>query len=97
MKAITEIGFRKSFKFAAYCLLTVIYHYLIDHLLYFPQARRLFLVILGAKIGSDTVVMNVKFFNIKVLRNENLVIRIDHVRTGLVNFRGGVELKVVGC
>ena len=63
MKAITEIGFRKSFKFVAYSLLTIIYHHLIDHLLYFPQARRLFLVILGAKIGSDTVVMNVKFFN----------------------------------
>lgn len=63
MKAIEEIGIKKTFKFIIYSFLQVIYHQIIDHLLYFPPARKFYLIVLGAKIGSESVIMNVRFFN----------------------------------
>ena len=63
MKAIEEMGLKKSLRFLTYSLVQVIYHQIINHLLYLPPARKLFLMLLGAKIGSDTVLMDVKFFN----------------------------------
>lgn len=63
MKAIQEIGYRKTLRFLAYCLLQVIYHNVIDHFLFFPQCRKFFLQMLGAKVGSDTFLMNINFFN----------------------------------
>ncbi|MEX2028602.1 MAG: hypothetical protein WD988_03860, partial [Candidatus Curtissbacteria bacterium] len=63
MKAIEEVGLRKTLKFLLFCAVQVIYHNLIDHLFYFSHARKLFLVVLGAKIGKSTIMMDVQFFN----------------------------------
>lgn len=63
MQAVDEIGLKKTSMFIIYSFVQVIYHLLIDHLLYFPQARKFFLVALGSKIGNESQVMNVKFFN----------------------------------
>lgn len=63
MKATKEVGTKKTIRFILYALAEVIYHRLILHILFFPQARKLFLQILGAKIGKNTIIMEVKFFN----------------------------------
>ena len=64
MRATEEIGNKKALKFVIYSLIEVIYHNLIDHLLNFPQFRKLFLQILGSQIGSDSFIMKIKFFNL---------------------------------
>lgn len=58
MKALAEVGFRKTSKFLLYSLVQIIYQ-----LLFLPPLRRLFLITLGAKIGSGSQIMNVRFFN----------------------------------
>ena len=63
MKALEEIGLKKTLKFILYSFLQVIYHQVIDHLLNFPQVRKFFLIILGVKVGTGSIIMNVKFFN----------------------------------
>ena len=63
MKAIKEIGPKKAIRFILYSLLQVIYHRFINHILFFPQFRKLFLQIIGAKIGQDSIIMDVQFFN----------------------------------
>jgi len=63
MKPIEEIGPRKTFRFIIYSFLQIVYHQLINHLLFLPPFRKFFLLILGAKIGANSVIMNVKFFN----------------------------------
>lgn len=63
MKAIEEVGLKKTARFLFYAALEVFYHNLIDHLLNFSHARKIFLSILGAQIGKDTILMNVRFFN----------------------------------
>lgn len=63
MKAIEEIGYKKTVKFIYYSLVQVLYHNLIDHFFYFSHIRKLFLKFLGAKIGKNTVLMDAHFFN----------------------------------
>lgn len=63
MKAIRELGYKKAFRFVIYSLLQVIYHRIINHLLFFPVFRKIYLQLLGSKIGKDTVIMDAKFFN----------------------------------
>lgn len=63
MEPLRELGVQKSFKFIVYSILAVVYHNLIDHLFYISYARTIFLTILGAKIGTSTIIMDVKFFN----------------------------------
>lgn len=63
MKSVKEVGFKKTFRFIIYTFLQVAYHHIISHLLLFPQARKLFLILLGATIGSNSVIMDVGFFN----------------------------------
>ena len=63
MKALEEIGFKNMLKFLLYSFLQVVYHQLINHLFFIPPARKIFLIALGAEIGSHSVIMNVKFFN----------------------------------
>lgn len=63
MKAIDEIGGKKTIRFILFSLSEVIYHRLVLHLFFFPPARKLFLRILGAKVGKNTIIMEVKFFN----------------------------------
>lgn len=63
MKAVNEIGSKKTIRFVLFSLAQVVYHRLILHLFFFPPVRKLFLQILGAKVGENTVIMEVKFFN----------------------------------
>ena len=63
IKAIQEVGLRKTIRFLMYCFVQVLYHLLIDHILNFPPFRKYFLIFMRAKIGKDSVLMGVKFFN----------------------------------
>lgn len=63
MKAFQEVGLRKTLRFILYSFLQVVYHRIINHWLPLPPVRKLFLILLGAKIGSDSIVMDVRFFN----------------------------------
>lgn len=64
MRAIKELGLLKTFKYLVLSLVMLLYHLIIDHLIPFFPARILFFKLLGAKIGRDSVIMNVKFFNL---------------------------------
>ncbi len=63
MKAIKETGAKKTIRFVLYAIYEVLIHRIIIHLLYFPQFRQFFLQIVGAKIGKDSIIMDVRFFN----------------------------------
>lgn len=63
LKAIREVGYAKSTKFLFYSMVEVVYHLVINHFLYLSFFRKLFLVILGAKIAKESIIMDVKFFN----------------------------------
>lgn len=63
MKAIEEIGIKKTWRFFIYSVLQIFYHQIIIHTLFLPPFRKIFLQILGAKIGAGTIIMEVKFFN----------------------------------
>ena len=58
MKAIEEIGIKKTFSFAAFSVIEIIYFLMI-----FPPFRKIFLQVFGTEIGKNSVIMNVKFFN----------------------------------
>src|SRR3990167_6805521 len=58
MKAIEEIGIKKTFSFAAFSVIEIIYFLMI-----FPPFRKILLQIFGTEIGKNSVIMNVKFFN----------------------------------
>lgn len=63
MKYINEVGLQKVIKFIFFSLVQILYHFFIDHLFFFPQTRKLFLELLGARIGNSSIIMNVKFTN----------------------------------
>ena len=63
MKAIEETGFKKTTKFALYSIYEVLLHRIINHLLFFPQIRKFFLQLVGSKIDTDSIIMDVRFFN----------------------------------
>lgn len=58
MKVVKEIGFKKGLKFFFYSLFQLFYP-----LLVFPQLRQWILIFLGSKIGNNSIIMNVRFFN----------------------------------
>jgi len=58
MKATEEIGIAKTLRFLVFSGLEIGYKFC-----FLPPLRKIFLQILGAKIGNDTVLMHVKFFN----------------------------------
>lgn len=58
MKASSEIGYQKTLKFLLFSVLEIFYN-----CMFLPPLRKFFLQILGAKIGKNSVMMNVKFFN----------------------------------
>lgn len=74
MGAIKELGLLKTFKYVILSFVMVLYHLIIDHLIPFSPARILLLKLLGAKIGRDSVIMNVKFFNLHHIGFSGLVI-----------------------
>lgn len=63
MKALREIGFKKTVRFVIFSFLQVFYHRAVNHFLFFPPFRKLFLQVVGAKVGKDSILMDVKFFN----------------------------------
>ncbi|KKR58845.1 MAG: Transferase hexapeptide repeat containing protein [Candidatus Curtissbacteria bacterium GW2011_GWA1_40_47] len=58
MRIVDEIGFKKTLKFIFFSFLQTIYC-----LCLLPPLRKIFLVLLGAKIGNHSILMNVNFFN----------------------------------
>lgn len=58
MKALNEIGIKKMTKFIFYSYVDFLYSLLI-----LPPFRKIFLILIGSKIGKDSVLMKVKFFN----------------------------------
>jgi acetyltransferase-like isoleucine patch superfamily enzyme len=58
MRIVDEIGLKKTSKFIVYSFLEAIYR-----LCFLPPLRKIFLVLLGAKIGKHSILMNVNFFN----------------------------------
>ena len=59
MKALAEIGAARAARFAFYTLAMVPYRAAL-----FPPVRRLWLRVLGARIGPGTIVHDVRFFNL---------------------------------
>lgn len=59
MKAVEEIGLRKAVKFSFFSLIQPFFF-----LAFIPPIRSVLLMLLGAKVGSSTILMNVKFFNL---------------------------------
>ena len=59
MKALDEIGLQKAAKFGILTLLMIPYKVAL-----FPQIRRVWLRILGARIGGRTLLHDVHFFNL---------------------------------
>lgn len=59
MKAFKEIGIFQSIKFIYYQLIE-----LILSLLFIPQLRGIFLELLGAKIGKNCIIYDIKFMNL---------------------------------
>lgn len=58
MKAIKEIGLKTSIKFLIFSVLDFIFP-----LFFIPPARKLFLFLLGSKVGNESILMKVSFFN----------------------------------
>lgn len=63
MKALKEIEAKKALSFIIYSLVQTFYHQTINHLFFIPPARKIFFQILGSKIGTGSVLMDVRFFN----------------------------------
>jgi len=59
MKALREIGLKRAARFGAFTLAMVPYR-----LALFPPLRRMWLRLLGARIGSRTILHDVRFFNL---------------------------------
>lgn len=59
MKAVKEIGLKKATKYALFSLIQPFFHFA-----FIPPLRKFLLTSLGAKVGADTVLMNVKYFNL---------------------------------
>jgi acetyltransferase-like isoleucine patch superfamily enzyme len=59
MRALREIGLRRAVRFGVFTLAMAPYR-----LLLFPQLRAPFLRLLGARIGSGSVLHDVRFFNL---------------------------------
>ena len=58
MQAIKEVGYKIAFKFTIFSFLQLFYRFLP-----LPQFRTWFLLLGGAKIGRDSIIMDVHFFN----------------------------------
>ncbi len=58
MKALKEIGYKKTIRFFFYTLFQALFN-----LSLFPQIRVLFLKIIGVEIGKSTIIHNIEFSN----------------------------------
>lgn len=59
MKEVNEVGLGKAVKFSFFSLIQPIFF-----VAFIPPLRKVLLLLLGAKIGPSSVLMNVKFFNL---------------------------------
>jgi acetyltransferase-like isoleucine patch superfamily enzyme len=59
VQALQEIGFKKAIKYVIYTLLLIPYRWSL-----FPPLRAVYLRLLGAHIGRQTVIHDVHFFNL---------------------------------
>lgn len=59
MKAVKEVGPGKIIKFTLYSIIQ-----LFSALAFVPPLRKVLLMLLGAKVGPDSILMNVKYFNL---------------------------------
>ena len=88
MKAFKEVGTEKLIKFLIFSFAQLVYN-----LAFLPPLKIWFLVLLGAKIGRDSILMSVKFINwhyggpgvLKIgnecfIGDETLIDLYDHVR-----------------
>jgi acetyltransferase-like isoleucine patch superfamily enzyme len=90
MRALSEVGFRKAFRFLWYSLVS---KYL--HIVLLPQTRIFVLRLFGARIGHDTVIGDVTFANayhygFSRLRIGQRCFIGDEV---LLDVRGGITLE----
>lgn len=69
MKAIEEIGHKKTIRFLFYSFID-----LILPLLFLPQGKKLLLSLLGAHIENGTILMKVNFFNWHHLGPKGLIV-----------------------
>lgn len=69
IKALKEIGLKKAYRFGFYTIMLIFFKLMI-----FPQLRKLFLQLCGAKIGKNTIVHQIKFFNVYYNGFKNLEI-----------------------
>lgn len=90
MEAIRHVGWTKAVRF----VWTSLYCWLL-RLSFFPQVRALLLTLAGAKIGKDTVIMNVDFANAYHYGFEKLTIgnRCFLGDGVMLDLRGGVRLE----
>lgn len=58
MQAIKEIGYKKSLRFLLFSFFQLFYR-----LLFLPQLRKICLLLGGAKIDQNSIIMDVRFFN----------------------------------
>jgi|SRR3989338_3817009 len=63
MKINNEISIRQLFKYFVYTVVTTIIYLFVDHIFNLPPIRKYVLILLGAKIGTDSIIMNVKWIN----------------------------------
>jgi acetyltransferase-like isoleucine patch superfamily enzyme len=59
MKAVREIGFKKTWKYLFFAFWQVIFH-----LLTFSPLRKMWLTLFGAKIGGDSIIGDIIFMNL---------------------------------
>ncbi len=59
MKALGEIGIRKAWKYISSAFLMFVYR-----LLFFHPIKNILLSMMGAKLGTNVILENVKFFNL---------------------------------
>ena len=63
MRIIKEIGVRSLLKYLAYVVIATIMSFFVDRIFNLPPFRKYFLILLGAKVGKESILMNVKFIN----------------------------------
>lgn len=90
MEAIKAIGFAKAFRFVWTGLVAALLH-----LVFFPQLRSLLLTLVGVKIGTDSIIYNIRFANLyhygfKKLKIGNKCFLADEV---FLDMRGGITLE----
>jgi len=90
MEALKSIGVKKAFKFLLYSIVEIILHIII-----LPQLRVLIMRVLGAEIGKDTIIGDVKFANLYHygflrIKIGNKCFIGDEV---MLDARGGIELE----